>query len=90
MDIFVVVRPSVTTVVVFVIFVPLSDQFVTLRWTLFDARVVRLPGLEGAYVTLLGAFVVILGCAPYVPDGLNSITGEAANSVFSALLSSRF
>ncbi len=54
-----------------------------------DARPVRLPSLEGAYVVLLGAFVLILGCAPFIPDGLNTIAGEAANSVFSALITSR-
>lgn len=54
-----------------------------------DARPVRLPSLEGAYVALLGAFVLILGCAPFIPDGLNTIAGEAANSVFSALVASR-
>lgn len=53
------------------------------------ARPVRLPSLEGAYVTLLGVFVLILGCAPFIPDGLNTIAGEAANSVFSALVASR-
>jgi len=53
------------------------------------ARPVRLPSLEGVYVTLLGVFVLILGCAPFIPDGLNTIAGEAANSVFSALVASR-
>jgi len=54
-----------------------------------DARPVRLPRLEGIYIGLLGAFVLILGCAPLIPDGLNIIAGKAANSVFSALLTSR-
>lgn len=54
-----------------------------------DARPLRLPVLEGIYVGLLGAFVLILGCAPFIPDGLNTIAGEAANSVFSALVTSR-
>jgi NADH-quinone oxidoreductase subunit N len=54
-----------------------------------DARPVRLPALEGVYVGLLGAFVLILGCAPFIPDGLNIIAGEAADSIFSALLTSR-
>jgi len=54
-----------------------------------DARPVRLPSLEGAFVTLLGAIVLILGCAPFIPDGLNTIAGEAANSVFSVLVTSR-
>lgn len=54
-----------------------------------DARPLRLPALEGCYVGLLGAFVLILGCAPLIPDGLNVIAGEAANSIFSALVTSR-
>lgn len=54
-----------------------------------DARPLRLPALEGIYVGLLGAFVLILGCAPFIPDGLSTIAGEAANSVFSALVASR-
>jgi len=54
-----------------------------------DARVVSLPSLEGAYVGLLGAFVLILGCAPLIPEGLNTIASDAANSVFAALITSR-
>jgi len=54
-----------------------------------DARPVRLPTLEGIYVSLLGAFVLILGCAPYIPDGLNIFANDAAKSVFSALVTSR-
>ncbi len=54
-----------------------------------DARPLRLPALEGVYIGLLGMFVLLLGCAPFLPDGLTTIAGEAANSVFSALVTSR-
>ena len=50
------------------------------------ARPVRLPALEGVYIGLLAAFVLFLGCAPFIPDGLNTIASDAANSVFSALV----
>ena len=54
-----------------------------------EARSVRLPTLEGIYIGLLGGFVLALGCAPMLPEGLNTIAGEAADSVFSALVTSR-
>ena len=55
-----------------------------------DARPVHLPKLEGVYVGLLGLFVLILGCAPLIPDGLNTIASDAANSVFSAIAPARY
>ncbi len=54
-----------------------------------DSRPIRLPSLERAYVSLLGAFVLLLGCAPLLADGLTLLAGEAANSVFSAAVTSR-
>lgn len=50
------------------------------------AQPVRLPTLEGVYVGLLAAFVLLLGCAPFIPNGLNTIASDAAKSVFSALV----
>ncbi len=50
------------------------------------AQPVRLPTLEGAYIGLLAAFVLFLGCAPFIPNGLNNIAIDAAKSVFSALV----
>ena len=52
-----------------------------------EARPVRLPGLEKVYVSLLGAFVLILGCAPFIPDGLNVVADDAARSIFAAVMS---
>ena len=54
-----------------------------------DSRRVRLPSLEGAYIGLLAAFVLLLGCAPLIAEGLSVMAGQAANSVFAVLASSR-
>ncbi|MCH2212181.1 MAG: NADH-quinone oxidoreductase subunit N [Fuerstiella sp.] len=53
-----------------------------------DARAVTLPNLENIYIGLLGAFVLLLGCAPIIADGLSVIAGEAAGSIFSAIVAS--
>ncbi len=54
------------------------------------ARAVQLPSVEGSYVALLALFVLLLGMAPFLPNGLSAIANEAANSVFPAVTSSRF
>ncbi|MEZ6062220.1 MAG: NADH-quinone oxidoreductase subunit N [Planctomycetaceae bacterium] len=55
-----------------------------------DARRVPLPAVEGSYVVLLALFVLLLGMAPWLPDGLSAIAGEAANSVFPAVTARGF
>lgn len=55
-----------------------------------DARVVQLPAVEGSYVALLALFVLLLGMAPFLPNGLSVIANEAAHSVFPVLTSTGF
>jgi NADH-quinone oxidoreductase subunit N len=56
-----------------------------------DARNVPLPAVEGSYVLLLAAFVLLLGGVyPGLADGLATVANEAANSVFPAVTSGQF